>query len=187
MTGKQKCEILKDIRRKIAEENGIDLPMDECNFEGECLGFCEKCDAEARLLDELLKKRAASGEEICVVGVSQPTVSEAIEKIKKSEESLRGLSISGLGLSKKAMKILCRAGIQTVGDLLSYTSQELDRIKGVDKIRAEIASRLAALGLSLRAETAEPKRFAYDDVMGYIVPPEESPSSSENWWNANDY
>ena len=36
MNGKSKCKILKDIRRKIAEENDIAYVTSECKYQGDC-------------------------------------------------------------------------------------------------------------------------------------------------------
>jgi len=52
--GKQICNLLKDIRKRIAEVNGIELLTSECDYEGECSGSCPKCDEELRYLNELL-------------------------------------------------------------------------------------------------------------------------------------
>ena len=40
MKGKEICRYLKDIRRRIAEEDHITLEIPECTFEGECHGTC---------------------------------------------------------------------------------------------------------------------------------------------------
>ena len=57
MDGKEKCEFLRTFRKKIAEDNGIVLEQKDCTHEGDCLGTCPMCDAEAAfLMDELKKK-----------------------------------------------------------------------------------------------------------------------------------
>ena len=38
--GKRTCEILKDVRRKVAQENDIPLVERECTHEGDCRGTC---------------------------------------------------------------------------------------------------------------------------------------------------
>lgn len=59
MTGKEKCAVLKEVRRKEAERLGIDLHQRECTYEGECRGTCPKCMAEEMQLNaELLKRKA---------------------------------------------------------------------------------------------------------------------------------
>lgn len=49
--GKQTCRILKDIRRQIAEANDIEFITSECQYQGDCLGTCPKCEAEVRYLE----------------------------------------------------------------------------------------------------------------------------------------
>ncbi len=46
MTGKELCNLLRQIRRKIAETNEIEYLSADCHNEEECLGTCPKCDAE---------------------------------------------------------------------------------------------------------------------------------------------
>lgn len=52
MTGKMKCMVLRELRRKIADENGIPFETEECDFEGDCPGTCPKCEEELRYLEE---------------------------------------------------------------------------------------------------------------------------------------
>lgn len=70
MKGKSKCRILKDIRRKIAQDNDIEFITTECKHKGDCLGTCPKCEAEVRYLEEQLKKRKAAGKQIAVAGIA---------------------------------------------------------------------------------------------------------------------
>jgi len=53
MTGKEKCTLLKKLRKDIADANGIKYEIEECKFKGNCKGTCPKCDAE---LKELTRK-----------------------------------------------------------------------------------------------------------------------------------
>ncbi len=73
--GKHTCKILKDIRRRIAEENDINLVIEECEYKGDCLGTCPRCEAEVRYLEEQLKKRQSSGKPLKVAGISAAMVS----------------------------------------------------------------------------------------------------------------
>jgi len=74
MTGKNKCKILKDIRRKIAEDNDISFVTSECRFQGECSGTCPKCEAELRYLEQELKARQRAGKAIAVAGIAAALV-----------------------------------------------------------------------------------------------------------------
>ena len=74
MTGKNKCKILKDIRRKIAEDNDISFVTSECRYQGECSGTCPKCEAELRYLEQELKARQKAGKAIAVAGIAAALV-----------------------------------------------------------------------------------------------------------------
>lgn len=53
-----KCDVLKKIRKGIADKLGIDLHQRECTFEGECKGTCPKCKQEEDILNREIAKRA---------------------------------------------------------------------------------------------------------------------------------
>ncbi len=72
--GKQTCKILKEIRKQIAEENDIELVIEECTYKGDCLGTCPKCEAEVRYLERELKKRQRLGKVAVVAGMSLGTM-----------------------------------------------------------------------------------------------------------------
>ena len=61
MTGKEKCRILRDVRRKAAELNEIEYNFKECTHEGPCKGVCAFCDNELRELEALIEERRAEG------------------------------------------------------------------------------------------------------------------------------
>ena len=68
--GKQTCKILKEIRRQIAEANDIEFITSECQYQGDCLGTCPKCEAEVRYLEQQLERKQVSGKAITVLGIS---------------------------------------------------------------------------------------------------------------------
>ncbi len=68
--GKHTCKILKEIRRQIAEANGIELVTSECQYKGDCLGTCPKCEAEVRYLEDQLRRRSLAGKTIALAGIS---------------------------------------------------------------------------------------------------------------------
>lgn len=68
--GKQTCRILKEIRQQIAEANDIEFITSECQYQGDCLGTCPKCEAEVHYLEQQLLSRQKSGLGIKIVGVS---------------------------------------------------------------------------------------------------------------------
>ena len=68
--GKQTCKILKEIRRQIAEANGIEFATSECRYKGDCLGTCPKCEAEVRYLEQQLRVRSLTGKAVALAGIS---------------------------------------------------------------------------------------------------------------------
>lgn len=74
MNGKSKCKVLKDIRKKIAEDNDIAYVTSECQYQGECSGTCPKCEAELRYLEEELTKRRNLGKTVAVAGIAAALV-----------------------------------------------------------------------------------------------------------------
>lgn len=55
--GKEKCEILKRIRKDVAERYGLDYTPSECTHKGDCSGTCPKCDSELQELQRELDAR----------------------------------------------------------------------------------------------------------------------------------
>ena len=72
--GKRTCEILKDVRRKVAQENDIPLVERECTHEGYCRGTCPYCESEVRYLERELSKRRALGKAVTVAGIAVSTM-----------------------------------------------------------------------------------------------------------------
>lgn len=61
MTGKEKCEILKSIRVRLAEVNSIPYSPHSCNNTGDCYGTCCACDAESQWLLSTMKEMEKKG------------------------------------------------------------------------------------------------------------------------------
>ena len=70
MTGKDKCRMLREIRRRIAEENDIELITSECTHKGSCRGTCPKCEAELRFLERSLARRKSLGKRVSVAALA---------------------------------------------------------------------------------------------------------------------
>ncbi len=68
--GKNICKQLKEVRKRIAEENGIPLEIEECTYKGECRGTCPRCEAEVRYLENALADRLRLGKVATVAGLA---------------------------------------------------------------------------------------------------------------------
>ena len=77
MKGKDKCRILKQIRKKIADENDIPYIIEECPHKGECKGTCPKCEAEVRQMEEALSLRRRLGKGVAIAGIAAGVMATA--------------------------------------------------------------------------------------------------------------
>jgi len=68
--GKNKCEILKEIRIQIAQENEIPLEVEDCSYDGDCRGTCPRCEAELHYLEQKLSEKNRIGKKAMVAGIS---------------------------------------------------------------------------------------------------------------------
>ncbi len=87
--GKQTCKILKEIRKQIAAENDIKLVIEECTYQGDCLGTCPKCEAEVRYLERELEKRQRMGKAAMVAGLSVGLLASSQVALAQQPDSLR--------------------------------------------------------------------------------------------------
>ncbi|MBP5458450.1 MAG: hypothetical protein J6Y37_18315 [Paludibacteraceae bacterium] len=69
-TGKDICNLLKQIRQQLADENGIVYNPKECHHEGDCMGTCPKCESETRYIEQQLSLRKRAGNAIKIVGLA---------------------------------------------------------------------------------------------------------------------
>ena len=69
-TGKNICNQLKEVRKRIAEENDIPFEIEECTYKGECRGTCPRCEAEVRYLENALADRLRLGKVATVAGLA---------------------------------------------------------------------------------------------------------------------
>lgn len=105
MKGKNRCRILKDIRRRIAEENNIEYITTECKYKGDCLGTCPKCEAEVRYLERELERKRSLGYKISVAGLAA------------------GITLSSAGCTPDTTSSLSSGNSSLTGDVIdpSYT------------------------------------------------------------------
>ena len=68
--GKSICNVLKTIRKQIAEANEIKYEPRECHHKGECRGTCPACEAEVRYIERQIDIRRQLGKAVAVIGIS---------------------------------------------------------------------------------------------------------------------
>ena len=67
--GRNRCDQLREIRRRIAKANNIEFEPIECHHTEPCLGTCLMCDYEVSYLDRKLQEKQGRGEKIELKGL----------------------------------------------------------------------------------------------------------------------
>ncbi len=70
MTGKEKCEYLKNVRREIAQANGIEIEERVCTYKGKCKGTCPKCEADLQNLTSAIENKRSLGKRVVLAGAA---------------------------------------------------------------------------------------------------------------------
>ncbi len=83
MKGKEKCEILKSLRIRLAELNNISYTPHPCNNKGDCPGRCVACDAESQWLLKTLKRMEDKGFPVIYSLTETDQYFEDIDKIER--------------------------------------------------------------------------------------------------------
>ena len=116
--------------------------------------------AAAKLIEKLAQVAQFSGESISI-----PTIIEPIAKVEEIVDQRKQLSIEELELSVRAYNCLKRANINSLGELLSLSYNELMNIKNFGKKSAdEVLDRLHKMGMHLIDETIPPNIDELDQV-----------------------
>ena len=68
--GKNICAVLKQVRQRVADANGIVYRPKECHFEGDCDGTCPACEAEVRYLEQQISLLQRAGKAVTIMGVA---------------------------------------------------------------------------------------------------------------------
>ena len=107
--------------------------------------------ASAKLIEKMAPIAQFSGESISIPAAVEPV------KVEEVVDQRKALSIEELELSVRAYNCLKRANINSLGELLSLSYNELMNIKNFGKKSAdEVLERLHAMGLHLADETMPP-------------------------------
>lgn len=86
--GKEKCSLLKRIRKRIAEKYNLKYHPTECTHQGDCRGTCPACDAELRDLQEQLDARGIKEVELSDVQIEN--TGDESGRIPTKELPIRG-------------------------------------------------------------------------------------------------
>lgn len=164
--GRQICRILKEIRRRIAEANGLEYATSECRYKGDCMGTCPKCESEMRWLERQLHARVLAGKTVALAGISA------------------GLLAAGGGVSSAACPSELDLGVKPVASdsVDSLESQRLMAVQeavicgGVEENplfeydkQAEFPGGVDALIAFLKENTVYPEKAVADGIQGRVI------------------
>ena len=146
--GKDICRQLKQLRRDIADQNGIELEIPECTYEGDCSGTCPRCDYELRYLESELARRQRLGKAAIVAGTvltmasfqtanaQEPVVMGKPAVIEQNAEA-KGV-LKGIVSEKRTGEplISCNVVVKQNGEIIGGARTDFDgvyTIKGLAK------------------------------------------------------
>ena len=73
--GRSICNVLKAVRKAVADANGIEYEPRKCDFMGECQGTCPACEAEVRYVEREIAIRRLAGKAVTVAGIAAGALS----------------------------------------------------------------------------------------------------------------
>ena len=146
--GKDICRHLKQLRRDIADQNGIELEIPECTYKGDCSGTCPRCDYELRYLESELARRQRLGKAAVVAGTvltmasfqtanaQEPVVMGKPAVIERDTEA-KGV-LKGVVTDKQTGEPLigCNVVVKRNGEIINGARTDIDgiyTIKGLAK------------------------------------------------------
>lgn len=172
MTGKEKCTILREIRKLIAYENGISYKFEECDVKGPCKGYCEKCDEEVQYITEAVwVNKTKRGGTIVIPALlrgqfnfegetEKLNLSDATAQIRTmgmdilagpGDKSILSMPIEDMDLSIRSYNCLKRANIHTVKDLTEKTEDDMLKVRNLGrKSLDEVIQKLESYGFGLQ-------------------------------------
>lgn len=154
MTGKEKCEMLREIRAQVARENNIPLRQVPCDYQGEdCPGTCFACEREVGYLQKALDKRYEQGESVTLKRRQDETLKFRSETSPEDEEDMDDLVIDeviedetapGEEDIRQLSRKLAEAGITTAEQIGKYYAEDLVAKCGLTPQELEAAKQIMA-------------------------------------------
>ena len=72
MNGIEKCRLLREIRKRLCEDNGLPFAEEECpNEHPGCRGTCPACELHLLSLNKMLEELKRNGKKIIYDGIEQ--------------------------------------------------------------------------------------------------------------------
>ena len=180
MNGKQKCKILKEIRRDIAKANGIPLDIPECSHKGDCPGTCPRCEAEVRFLERNLEAKRKRGLKIAIAGISAGLVAvnaTSCDVIDRIGNIIQNEELQGDMVIESSDGLIAATDTETEiskpGELEETSVVTLQGDVPMTELTGEIAEEELVLDgdIDISFVTEEP----FEMLKGILVAPEDEP------------
>ena len=171
MTGKEKCKILRQIRREIAQANHIPYPPDECDYEGEdCPGSCPRCEQEMDYLEMCLINKRRAGQDVHIHHFSDNSLLfRLVHETEENPLELPVLARAHWNPAPETFLRLSRASIVTVGDLVRISPTVLSEKYRIDNRELDhMEEMLRRMGLAWGR-----RRSRYEDIRGMMRRPRD--------------
>lgn len=124
--GKHTCKILKEIRRQIAEANGIEFATSECRYKGDCLGTCPKCEAEVHYLEQQLRARSLARKAITLAGISAASLAMLMPMTSKAQTPVDIKTLSNDSIvTARVDSVKVKGTVKCTTDVDSIVTEEL--------------------------------------------------------------
>lgn len=123
MKGKDKCQILKEIRAQIAAANDIEWVTENCTHKGDCRGTCPKCEAEVASLEKALARRRALGKTVAVAGLSAGMI---VSTALTTSCELMETQTTGGDMVEPEQRVENSSGQVLTGDVTAEVTVEID-------------------------------------------------------------
>ena len=182
--GKTTCKVLKEVRRKIADANGIPLQERECTHTGDCAGTCPYCESEVRYLERELSKRKSLGKAVAVAGIalsavtmagcatSEPVTSDIGKGCRRTPEQLETNDPNMMGeiVVERSWKQKKQSRIDRRNAKKCDTLQLRGIVLDIEASRHDTTQKEITFDESLLLETGEDKHKAENDevIIGLV-------------------
>lgn len=146
--GRNICRQLKQLRRDIADQNGIELHQEECTYKGHCDGTCPHCDAELQYIERELARRQGLGKAAIVAGTVLTMASAQTAQAQQPvvmgkpampmEERADQGTLKGVVTDQKTGEPLlaCNVVLRQNGQIITGTTTDFDGIYTIKDVRA---------------------------------------------------
>lgn len=153
--GKKVCTSLKQVRKQIADANGIPYEITPCPHDGsQCPGTCPKCESEVRYIERELSLRRAAGKAVSLVGLSLG-ISAAFAANAPQASAKNDIKDSTV--------------VETIGQNDTTATEENMFFGAITEQQAEFPGGEAALMAFIKKNLKYPADAARDSIEGRVV------------------